>query len=123
MLPLPPIVPVAFAMLYAMMGALVGSLSGWLTALCCKRRPRLKVDAILGGIGFLLAFLISALLPWPTNTISYELAGGTKVTSTMNSYQHPERVAVAVAIIMPLLYELWSRKPRLDVPPSNANPR
>lgn len=109
MLPLPPIVYVAFAMLYAVLGALVGSLSGWLTALGCKRRPRLKVDATFGGIGFLLGFTISALLPWPTNTISYELSGGTKVTSTMNSYQHPERVAAVVAIVLPLLYELRRR--------------
>ena len=73
MLPLPPIVPVAFAMLSALVGGLIRSVTGRLTAVGCKRRPRLKVDAILGGVGFLLAFIISALVQWPTNTISYEL--------------------------------------------------
>jgi hypothetical protein len=75
MLALSPIVPVSFATLYALVGGLIRSVTGRLTAVGCKRRPRLKVDAILGGVGFLLAFIISALVTWPTNTISYELAG------------------------------------------------
>ena len=49
-------------------------------------------------------------MPWHTNTITYELSGGTHVTSTMNNYQHPERVAVVVAIILPILYELYRKR-------------
>jgi len=60
----------------------------------------------------LLGGFISIVMPWHTNTISYELSGGTHVTSTMNSYQHPERVAVVVAIILPILHELYRK--RLD---------
>jgi hypothetical protein len=46
----------------------------------------------------------------PVPTISHELPGGTKVTSTMNSYQHPERVAAVVAVILPLIYEISRRR-------------
>ena len=121
MLPLPLIVPVTFAILYTGAGAVVGSLSGWLTAFGRKRRPKSKVDAILGGAGFLFAFIITALVPWHTNTISYELSGGTKVSSTMDRYQHPERLAAAAAIILPLLYEVRRRNPGVNAQPPNAN--
>src|SRR4051794_815643 len=110
MLPLPIIMPVAFAILYVVVGALVGLLSGWLTARICKRKPRPKADAILGGAGFLFAFITAAVVPWRTNTISYELSGGTHVSSTMDRYQHPERVAADGAIMLPVLYEVRRRK-------------
>jgi len=72
MLPLPPIVPVAFAMLSALVGGLIGSVAGWLTG-GLQASAEIEGDTILGGVGFLLAFIISALVQWPTNTISYEL--------------------------------------------------
>jgi hypothetical protein len=91
MLPVPPIVTVAFVLLYVLAGALMGMLSGWLTALALRSRNRLTVDAILGAAGFLVRDLVAIFMPWHTNTTSYELSGGVTVTSTMNSYQHPER--------------------------------
>ena len=110
MLPVPLVVTIAFAALYAVIGGVLGILSGWLTALALKSPRRLKVDAGLGSAGFLLGGFISFVMPWHTNTITYELSGGTHVTSTMNNYQHPERVAVVVAIILPILYELYRKR-------------
>ena len=46
------------------------------------------------------------------NTITYRLEGGTEVSSTMNSYQHFERVAICIAILLPLLHELYLWKKR-----------
>ncbi len=110
MLPVPPIVTVAFVVLYAFAGALIGMLSGWLAALALRSRCRLTMDAVLGAAGFLLGGIFVILMPWHTNTISYELSGGTKVTSTMDRYQHPERVAMVVAVVLPLIYEIWRRR-------------
>lgn len=49
-------------------------------------------------------------MPWPRNTISYQTKEGVLVTSTMNTYQHPERVAIVVAVLLPLLHELYRLK-------------
>jgi hypothetical protein len=46
---------------------------------------------------------------WPQNTITYYV-GTTLETSTMNSYQRPERVAIATAILLPFLRELYRFK-------------
>ena len=114
MLPVPPIVTVAFVLLYALAGVAVGILSGWLAPLALRSKHRLLVDAVLGAAGFLLGGFVAISMPWHTNTISYELLGGTRVVSTMNSYQHPERVAAVVAAILPLLYGIWSRRSQVN---------
>ena len=64
-------------------------------------------DAFLGAFGYLAAWHACIFMPWPRNTITYRLEGGTQVSSTMNRYQHPERVAIIIAVISPLLYELY----------------
>ena len=99
-----------FALLYGVAGALLGSLSGWITAFVLRIRCRLIMDGALGAAGFLLGGVVASVMPWHTNTITYELSGGTKVTSTMNSYQHPNRVAVVVAVALPVLYEFWRKR-------------
>jgi|HubBroStandDraft_2_1064218.scaffolds.fasta_scaffold423861_2 H+/Cl- antiporter ClcA len=114
MFPVSPFATVAFVLLYALAGALIGILSGWLTALALRSRHRLTVDSVLGAAGFLLGGIFAILMPWHANTISYELSGGTRVTSTTNSYQHPERVAAVVAVILPLIYEIWRRRRQVD---------
>jgi hypothetical protein len=107
---LPPIVTIAFVLIYALAGALIGVLSGWLSALTLGSRCRWTADAALGATGFLLGGVITISMPWHINTISFMLSGGIKVTSTMNSYQYPERVAVVVAVILPMIYEIWRKR-------------
>jgi hypothetical protein len=51
-------------------------------------------------------------MPWPRNTVVKQLEGGGSVATTMNRYQHPERVAIAIAIILPLLQELYRWRKR-----------
>jgi hypothetical protein len=64
-------------------------------------------DACLGSMGFLLGFFGCVFMPWHRNTISYRLAGGTEVTSTADIYQHPNRIGIIFAILLPLMYELY----------------
>jgi hypothetical protein len=106
-----PIVAAVFIILYALAGAAIGMLSGWLASVAsgCGRQNLWK-NAFLGSLGFVLGFLGAALMPWPRNTITYRLQGGGTVTSTMNSYQHPERVAIIMAIVLPILQELYRLK-------------
>jgi hypothetical protein len=87
-------------------GAAIGAITGWLASLVfkCEQRKILK-DACLGSLGFLVGFFACVFLPWHENTISYYLEGGTKVTSTMNIYQYPERVAVLAGGLLARLYE------------------
>jgi hypothetical protein len=49
-------------------------------------------------------------MPWPSNTVVERLEGGGTVTSTMPRYQHPERVAIVMAVLLPLLHELYRLK-------------
>ena len=71
---------------------------------------RVWLDAILGAIGALVGFLVSAFMPWPRNTVVKLLPGGGTVETTMNAYQHPERVAIAIAIAIPILHGLYRQK-------------
>jgi MFS family permease len=113
MIPVSPVVMIIFVSLYAIGGALLGVLSGWITARILKSRHRLAVDSMLGATAFLLGGFIAIVIPWHTNTISYQLSGGTNVTSTMDSYQHPERVAVLAAIAIPGLHEILRNRRRV----------
>jgi hypothetical protein len=62
--------------------------------------------ACLGALGFLMAS-IGAFFCLGMKTHYLPLDDVTKVISTMNIYQYPERVAVVVAVLLPLLYELY----------------
>ncbi len=46
-------------------------------------------------------------MPWHENTVTERLSGGGMVTTTMNSYQHPIRIAVVSAVLIPVLYEVY----------------
>ena len=48
-----------------------------------------------------------------SNTVTDNLPSGGTIATSMNHYQHPERVAVVSAILLPLLNEafrLWKRR-------------
>ena len=104
---------IMFLVVYALAGMAIGALTGWITSLMtrCTRQGILK-DAFLGLFGFLAGFVGCIFMPWPRNTISYSLDGGGVATSTMNTYQHPERVAIVVAVLLPVLHELYRWRKR-----------
>jgi hypothetical protein len=107
----PLIVVVFFLVLYAIAGMAIGALSGWLISLITKCGPKgVLRDMFLGSFGFLAGFIGCTFMPWPTNTIVEHLEGGGTVVSTMSRYQHPERVAIVMAVLLPLLHELYRFK-------------
>jgi uncharacterized membrane protein YeaQ/YmgE (transglycosylase-associated protein family) len=100
-----------FLITYAIVGMAIGILSGWVTSLITKRgRNGVWKNAVLGSFGFLAGFFGCIFVPWPRNTIVERLSGGGSVATTMNTYQHPERIAIVVAILLPLVNEVYRLK-------------
>jgi hypothetical protein len=106
--PVPWFVVVLYLLAYAVAGMVIGALTGWLASLITKRGTHgILEDAFFGSLGYLVGFIGCVLMPWPRNTVVEPLEGGGSVATTMSTYQHPERVAIVVAVIAPLLYELY----------------
>jgi uncharacterized membrane protein YeaQ/YmgE (transglycosylase-associated protein family) len=111
MIPIPWSIVVVFFVLYAVAGTWIGALSGWLGTWIMKRDSRgLEKDAFLGAFGFLAGMIGCAYMPWPKNTVVEVLKAGIVTTTTMNRYQHPARVGVVMAVLLPLLHELYRYK-------------
>jgi hypothetical protein len=110
-LPIPWTLVVVFLIAYAVAGMWIGALSGWLGMWIIKGDSQgLEKDAYLGGFGFLAGFIGCAYMPWPKNTVVEVLKGGITTTTTMNRYQHPARVAVVMAVLLPLLHGVYRYK-------------
>ena len=113
MFPVPWFVAALYLAAYALAGMAVGAITGWLVSLRIKGgRQRLLKDALLGSFGYLAGFFVRIFMPWPQNTVVTRLEGGGSVATTMSRYQHPERLAIVIAVLFPLLYELSRRTMR-----------
>jgi uncharacterized membrane protein YeaQ/YmgE (transglycosylase-associated protein family) len=110
-LAVPPLLVIFYLIAYVLAGMALGALSGWLTSLMtkCGRQGLLK-DVLLGSCGYLVGLLGCIYMPWPRNTVVEQLEGGGSVATTMNTYQHPVRVAVVVAVLLPVFHELYRFK-------------
>jgi hypothetical protein len=96
----------------AVLGGAIGAGIGVVAALLGKQ-GRLDraflIDTLLGSLGFVVSRIVFALLPIHGTTVTYHV-GNAVVTSTMNRYQYPNRVAFPVAVLLPLLYEFFLLK-------------
>jgi hypothetical protein len=107
-LPDSPIIVIIFMLLYAAGGMALGMLSGWFLSLWTKCGPRgVWTNGLLGSAGYLAGLIGAVYMPWRQNTVTEQLSDGVVVTTTTNTYQHPERIAVLVAILLPLAHELY----------------
>lgn len=108
---------VMYVVACALAGMAIGAITGWMISRITKgRRSRLVRDAILGSFGYVGGIISCALIPWPENTVVEQLSGGGSVATTMSRYQHPQRVAVALAILFPVLLDLYKWKNHKSVP-------
>jgi hypothetical protein len=108
MFPVPWFVVALYLAADAVVGMAIGAITGWLVSWLTKSgRPKLLKDALLGSFGYLAGFIGCIFTPWPRNTVVKQLDGAGSVATTMNTYQHPERVAIVIAILLPLLQELY----------------
>ena len=109
--PVFPILVAIYLVAYALAGMAIGALSGWLASVITKCGPNGVVrDTFLGSFGFLAGFIGCIFVPWRRNTVVEQLSGGGSVVTTMNRYQHPERIAIIMAVLLPLLHELYRFK-------------
>ena len=111
MIPVPLVVVIYFLAVGAIIGMATGTFAGFLASLALRlgRRGIVK-DGLLGSLGFLAGVIGCAVLPWPRNTIVTYHTNGTFEESTMGSYQHPYAVAFIVAVLLPLLHEIYRFK-------------
>jgi uncharacterized membrane protein YeaQ/YmgE (transglycosylase-associated protein family) len=117
MFPVPWPIVVMYVVAYALAGMAIGAITGWVVSRMTKgRRPGLVKDALLGSFGYVGGIISCALMPWPVNTVVEQLSGGGSVVTTMSRYQHPQRVAVALAILFPLLLEVYKWKKHKSAP-------
>ena len=111
MIPVPWPVVAIFIAAYAAAGLAIGAVTGWLISRYrTEVQRKILTDAVLGLLGFVAGLVGCLLVPWPENTVVEQLSGGGTVETTMTRYQHPERVAIAFAVLLPLLYELFRRR-------------
>jgi len=114
--------PIALVLILSVnvaVGMAIGIVAGRLTAAATGKKWSelfrfwgICRNAGLGALAFVTVLVVLAFLPWPRNTITYEL-DETRVTSTMNRFQYPYRIACPFAVVVPAVYELYrSRRSR-----------
>jgi hypothetical protein len=92
--------------------AAAGMVIGLLCAFLLARVLKLETmgvwkDALLGGIGVLVGFIVAIKMPWPENSVSSVASDGRVVQTTMHQFQHPFVVAYIFAGVLPTLHQLW----------------
>lgn len=103
--------------LEAVVGLSIGGVIGLFAAIA-RKRPGVSAwfDAILGAIGFIGGSMAMAYMPWHHTTTSRNI-GGMIVSTTTIHYPHPYRVALAAALILPVLLELvrsWRERKKVS---------
>jgi membrane associated rhomboid family serine protease len=99
-----------YVVFYVIVGMAAGLFVGLFASLVSKIEVRCLIkDGLLGLFGSLAGLMGTMLTPWPRNTVTYRMNGVIE-TVTTNGYRHPERVAVVVAVVLPLLRELYRFK-------------
>ena len=96
-------------LLEGVVGLAIGAVIGLLVTLVTKRAGAILPDAILGIIGFVGGAVATARVPWQLNTVSKRV-GDAIVSTTVRHYQHPYRVALMLAVLLPVLFEAYRLK-------------
>ena len=96
-----------YVIFYVIVGLAAGLFIGLFASLASETEIRSLIkDGLLGSFGSLAGLMGTMLTPWPRSTVTYHMNGVIE-TITTRGYQHPERVAVVVAIVLPLIREIY----------------
>jgi hypothetical protein len=98
----------------SVVGGAIGAGIGVAIAILTKQSKldrAVLIDTVLGAIGFAGTRIVLALAPIPAETITSHV-GNAIITTTMKRYQYPNRVAFPLAVVLPLLFELFMFKRR-----------
>jgi hypothetical protein len=96
-------------LLELVVGFSIGAVIALLVILATKRPTLILLDAILGATGFLGGAVASARIPYHLNTVTRRV-GDAIVTTTSRRYQHPYQAALLLAVLLPILYEVYRLK-------------
>ena len=96
-------------LLQGVVGLAIGALIGLLVVLVTKRQGAILPDALLGIIGFVGGAVATARIPWQQNTVTRRV-GDAIISTTSRHYQHPYRVALLLAVLLPVLFEVYRLK-------------
>jgi len=91
-------------LLEAVVGAAIGTFVALAVSVLRKSPLNFVPDLLLGAIGYIGGAVATSYVPWHQNTITYRV-GNTVFRSTMRHYQYPYRVAFALAVLLPLIFE------------------
>jgi hypothetical protein len=92
-------------LLEALVGICVGALTGMLLTLVWRRQAIILLDALLGATGFIGGVYAMEHIPWTPTTVSQRV-GDAIVTTTRFHYQHPYRIGLVLAVVLPLIFEM-----------------
>ena len=95
-------------------GGSIGAAIGVLVSIIGKQATlgrAFLIDTLLGAVGFAGTRLVFVFAPIHGETITRHV-GNAVLTTTMNRYQYPNRVALPLAVLLPLLYEFFVQKKR-----------
>ncbi len=93
-------------LLEAVIGLAIGAWIAVMASFFTKRPLQLLQDMVLGAIGYAGGAIGTPYIPWHRNTITYRV-GNTIINSTTKHFQYPLRVAFALAVLLPALYECY----------------
>jgi len=95
--------------LEAVVGLSIGGIIGLAVILVTKKTALVLIDALLGAIGFIGGAVATARVPYRMNTVSKRV-GDAIISTTVRHYQHPYRIALLAAVLLPVIYELCRLK-------------
>lgn len=98
-------------LLQGVVGVCIGAVIAFLVIVVTKRKTFIVLDAILGAVGFVGGAVGTAKFPYKLNTVTRHV-GDAVVSTTTHHYQHPYKAALILAVLLPVLYELYRLKIR-----------
>jgi hypothetical protein len=91
----------------AVVGGSIGAAIGVLASILHKQAKlgwAFLIDTLLGAVGFAGTRLFLVFAPIHGATVTRQV-GNAIISTTMNRYEYPNRVAFPLAVLLPLMYE------------------
>jgi hypothetical protein len=92
-------------LLEAVVGGAIGACIAIAASLLGKRAIKFFPNLLLGVAGYIGGVALTPHIPWHLNTIEYRM-GNAVIRSTSRHFQYPYRIGFALAVLLPVIYEL-----------------
>ena len=92
-------------LLEAVVGGAIGAFIAIVASFFGKRAMKFAPGLLLGVAGYIGGVALTPYIPWHLNTIEYRM-GNAVIRSTSRHFQYPYRIGFALAVLLPLMFEL-----------------